>query len=234
MDENYYAPPSAQGYSPDEKSLPENNMLSWPPQNQPSNFLSMLTPSELEMTNLVDNSLWSMPGSSSNASFPLEPLGQVFWMPQVKQEWPQYSTLPDKPPLFPPTPPETAPVFSNDDSFRKSSCSRQLTPPATPYSHPFNYKRTMRRKSDEPLKATTRTYRRRASSHPSVASIVSLSAHEPMTRYIEGIEHITFLYSHERQVKEYTVRTDVASVQLDDISLDFRAQNSLSRLTATC
>ncbi|KAI8884017.1 hypothetical protein K501DRAFT_183195 [Backusella circina FSU 941] len=86
----------------------------------------------------------------------------------------------------------------------------------------------MRRRSTESHHLTpTRTYRRRASSHPSVASVVSLSAHEPIARVIDGIEYITFLYSHERLVKEYTVRTDVESVNLENIPIGFRVQNAI-------
>ncbi|KAI9269802.1 hypothetical protein BY458DRAFT_436466 [Sporodiniella umbellata] len=184
-------------------------------------FLNMLTPNELDMSGLVDHPLWPMPGTL-NASFPMEPLGG-FWMPQVKQAWyPIAAAHPHQKPLFPPTPPETGVLEE-----MQPHCLRQITPPATPYQQTFNLKRTIRRKSDESHKAPTRTYRRRASSHPSVASVVSLSAHEPVTSYLDGIEHITFLYSHERQVKEYTVRTDVASVSPDRISLEFRAQNSI-------
>ncbi|GAA5802816.1 hypothetical protein HPULCUR_008291 [Helicostylum pulchrum] len=73
----------------------------------------------------------------------------------------------------------------------------------------------------------TSRYGRRASSHPSVASVVSLTAHEPVSKIIDGIEYITFLYSHDRLVKEYTVRTDVDHVNLDDISMDFRTQNAI-------
>ncbi|OBZ86892.1 hypothetical protein A0J61_05062 [Choanephora cucurbitarum] len=84
-----------------------------------------------------------------------------------------------------------------------------------------------RRKSADSHHTPTRTYRRRASSQPSVASVVSLSAHEPVARIIDGIEHITFLYSHDRLVKEYTVRTDVESVCLDHIPISFRVQNAI-------
>ncbi|KAF1806135.1 hypothetical protein V8B55DRAFT_1454125 [Mucor lusitanicus] len=84
-----------------------------------------------------------------------------------------------------------------------------------------------RRRSADGHAAPTRTYRRRASSHPSVASVVSLSAHEPVSRIIDGIEYITFLYSHDRLVKEYTVRTNVDSVNLDDIPAGFRVQNAI-------
>lgn len=74
---------------------------------------------------------------------------------------------------------------------------------------------------------------RRASSNPSVASVVSLTAHEPISKIIDGIEYITFLYSHDRLVKEYTVRTDVDHVNLDDIVIDFRIQNAVGLLCAT-
>ncbi|KAI9496439.1 hypothetical protein BDB00DRAFT_119338 [Zychaea mexicana] len=74
---------------------------------------------------------------------------------------------------------------------------------------------------------STRPYRRRNSSHPSVASVVSLSAHEPVAHFIEGVEHITFLYSHDRLVKEYTVRTDVDNCALDDIPMEFRVLNAI-------
>lgn len=69
---------------------------------------------------------------------------------------------------------------------------------------------------------------RRTSSHPSVASVVSLTAHEPVSKIIDGIEYITFLYSHDRLVKEYTVRTDVDYVNMNDITMDFRIQNAVS------
>lgn len=81
---------------------------------------------------------------------------------------------------------------------------------------------TGRRKS-----TPARSYRRRTSSQPSVASVVSLSAHEPVAHMINGIEHITFLYSHDRLVKEYTVRTDAANCPLEDIPLDFRMVNAV-------
>ncbi|GAN08866.1 hypothetical protein MAM1_0228c08383 [Mucor ambiguus] len=84
-----------------------------------------------------------------------------------------------------------------------------------------------RRKSVDGHSAPTRTYRRRASSHPSVASVVSLSAHEPVARIIDGVEYITFLYSHDRLVKEYTVQTNVDTVNLDDIPAGFRVQNAI-------
>lgn len=76
-----------------------------------------------------------------------------------------------------------------------------------------------------------RAYNRRSSSHPSVASVVSLTAHEPVSKMIDGIEYITFLYSHDRLVKEYAIRTDIDNANLNDIVMDFRTQNAVSRLT---
>ncbi|CAO3643483.1 unnamed protein product [Mucor fragilis] len=114
-----------------------------------------------------------------------------------------------------------------------------VTPPMSNYfqarnSLPANSKKmppfgedTRRRSSTTDTHHPQRTYGRRASSHPSVASVVSLTAHEPISKVIDGIEYITFLYSHDRLVKEYTVRTDVDNVNIDDITMDFRIQNAI-------
>ncbi|ORZ24398.1 hypothetical protein BCR42DRAFT_402866 [Absidia repens] len=84
-----------------------------------------------------------------------------------------------------------------------------------------------RRCSENPLPRVNRPIRRRASSQPSVASVVSLTAHEPTSEYVDGVEYITFLYSHERLVKEYTVCADVASIDVDTIPMLFKAQNTI-------
>jgi hypothetical protein len=97
-------------------------------------------------------------------------------------------------------------------------------------NHNHNHNHTImkyrRRASDHTTHRQPRQQRRR-STHPSVASVVSLTAHEPISSFIDGIEHITFLYSHDRLVKEYTIRTDVDSVDLDMIPLSFRGQNTI-------
>ena len=94
---------------------------------------------------------------------------------------------------------------------------------ATAGASSTNSTRNSRRRS-----APARPYRRRNSSHPSVASVVSLSAHEPVAHTLNGVEHITFVYSHDRLVKEYTVRTDVDNCPLEDIPGDFRMMNAVS------
>ncbi|KAI7906996.1 uncharacterized protein BX663DRAFT_539768 [Cokeromyces recurvatus] len=87
--------------------------------------------------------------------------------------------------------------------------------------------RKNRRNSSNDMCQPQRTYGKRNSSHPSVASVVSLTAHEPVAKIINGIEHITFLYSHDRLVREYTVRTDVHNVNINDIGAEFRMQNAI-------
>ncbi|KAI8060253.1 hypothetical protein BC940DRAFT_323416 [Gongronella butleri] len=72
-----------------------------------------------------------------------------------------------------------------------------------------------------------RSPRRRSSSHPSVASVVSLTAHAPVHKLIDGVEHMSFLYSHDRMVKEYTVCINVDGIALDAIPTAFRDANTI-------
>ncbi|CAM0138544.1 hypothetical protein VKS41_007164 [Umbelopsis sp. WA50703] len=68
---------------------------------------------------------------------------------------------------------------------------------------------------------------KRKSVHSSVAAAVALTAHEPTTRFIDGIEHLTFMYSHDRHVKQYTIRTDIDTVDLNEIDDDFRQASAV-------
>ncbi|ORX53584.1 hypothetical protein DM01DRAFT_1407734 [Hesseltinella vesiculosa] len=99
-----------------------------------------------------------------------------------------------------------------------------MTSPFHPHAN-MHLQTHQRRRSDQPFQPKRQNATRRRAS--SVASVVSLTAHEPVAHLIDGIEHITFLYSHDRLVKEYTVRTDVNSVSMDDIPIDFRLQNAI-------
>lgn len=175
---------------------------------------------------------------------------QVHVPPTIKEEWSMPLSFPTTP-IFPiennnnnSKPVASFNEFTLFPSFQATLPSREPTPPSSngssgsnsphstvctpPPSAPLvpQHKAPRRRKSAESPNST-RTYRRRASSHPSVASVVSLTAHEPVAHIIDGIEYITFLYSHDRLVKEYTVRTDVESVNLDDIPMVFRVQNAI-------
>ncbi|ORZ03675.1 hypothetical protein BCR43DRAFT_429724 [Syncephalastrum racemosum] len=67
----------------------------------------------------------------------------------------------------------------------------------------------------------------RRRSHTSVASVVSLSAHDPVCETRNGIEYITFLYSQDRLVRQYTVRTDIESIPPGGIPDDFCRLNAI-------
>ena len=172
---------------------------------------------------------------------------------QVPQFLPTAMPLEQDAFVFPPSPTSLYNSYTNNSSINfneysypsssqtqfTQSLSREITPPSSGSNSPSTSISTpllvskeennskSRRKSTESHSTPTRTYRRRSSSHPSVASVVSLSAHEPIARVIDGIEYITFLYSHDRLVKEYTVRTDVYNVCLDQIPEGFRVQNAI-------
>lgn len=131
-------------------------------------------------------------------------------------------------------------AFTGDSAnmIMSTSNSGLVTPPLTNYYPPRhslptpNNKKYGKMLNGRRCSVETARYGRRASSHPSVASVVSLTAHEPVSKIVDGIEYITFLYSHDRLVKEYTVRTDVDHVNLDDISMDFRTQNAVSLMSS--
>lgn len=149
--------------------------------------------------------------------------------------------------LYHSAPPTASTTPNGSGSGGSSSSSGLITPPMTSYfqqrsSLPTSNKRLLYMNNTAldmtPRRSSAGDTRhhgmhahprlgRRASSNPSVASVVSLTAHEPISKIVDGIEYITFLYSHDRLVKEYTVRTDVDHVNLDDIVMDFRIQNAI-------
>jgi hypothetical protein len=145
--------------------------------------------------------------------------------------------------IMPPTPP-VAPVTGLADDYPSYATIADFSPPRAltgSFSAPKLPISSRSSSTSSTHKSKTNTFNRRhsadvqrlhgarrSSAHPSVASVVSLTAHEPVAKVIDGIEHITFLYSHDRLVKEYTVRTDVESVNLDDVSINFRIQNAVS------
>jgi hypothetical protein len=69
---------------------------------------------------------------------------------------------------------------------------------------------------------------RRKSSHSSVAAAVALTVHEPTTHLMNGIEHLTFMYSHDRHIKQYTIRIDIDDVDLNEIDDEFRLASAVS------
>ncbi|KAH8551589.1 hypothetical protein BGW37DRAFT_494257 [Umbelopsis sp. PMI_123] len=78
-----------------------------------------------------------------------------------------------------------------------------------------------------PTASTVKSVGRRKSSHSSVAAAVALTVHEPTTHFINGIEHLTFMYSHDRRIKQYTIRTDIDNVDLNEIDDEFRQASAV-------
>jgi hypothetical protein len=115
------------------------------------------------------------------------------------------------------------PTNSGFHSAPSSMANTAISTPTSGVLHPMST--TKQRRTSH---THHRTYNRRSALQPSVASVVSLTAHEPVSKVIDGIEYITFLYSHDRLVKEYTIRTDIDNVNLNDAAMDFRIQNAVS------
>ncbi|CAO3597363.1 unnamed protein product [Absidia cylindrospora] len=181
-----------------------------------------------QKTDLLDLPSVSLPPTPPNRS-PNSSFEFGFMAPFLPPRAPtppatSYSAAPSPPLLTSQTPTTSLSLSSSSSASSLSSFS--ISPPST-YNCDNKYRR---RASDHPTTPASRVQkpsRRRASCHPSVASVVSLTAHEPVSNYINGIEHITFLYSHERMVKEYTVRADVTNVDLNAIPMVFKAQNTI-------
>ncbi|KAI9486566.1 MAG: hypothetical protein EXX96DRAFT_549580 [Benjaminiella poitrasii] len=117
--------------------------------------------------------------------------------------------------------------FNSRHSLPANMINTNMNIMSLPLENPKTTTRKNRRNSSNDTRHHQRSYSKRNPSHPSVASVVSLTAHEPVSKMINGIEHITFLYSHDRLVKEYTVRTDVYNVNINDIDPEFRMQNAI-------
>ncbi|KAI9257547.1 hypothetical protein EDC94DRAFT_614749 [Helicostylum pulchrum] len=225
-------------------------------QSQPPQDLMNALPTDINMYNLVDNAASMWPQQPIDIAFEslFAPWNTTVNVPStIKEEWAmpyqQQTFTPVNTSIFAndfchtfqPQQREVTPPSSISASGSNSPTSSVSTPPPPTvsyympqqqqfYHHPQATKaaqKNRRKSAVESHKAPARAYRHRASSHPSVASVVSLTAHEPVARIIDGIEHITFLYSRDRLVKEYTVRTDVENVNLGDISSDFQAQNAI-------
>ncbi|KAI8329074.1 hypothetical protein BC941DRAFT_463825 [Chlamydoabsidia padenii] len=188
-------------------------------------------PDDLDMSSLLDPSLWSFDSTQQPSSplqqqlckdtqfqTPMAPTPTDPWFPTPSYSVP--STEPPSPqqPLLPPTPPvDSQPMFYGH--LQAPNMMPSFVPP-----HQLQQQAQRRRSEQLPYRKNSATPRRRASS---VASVVSLTAHEPIAHLVDGIEHITFLYSHDRLIKEYTVRTDVNNLDLDDVPMDFRLQNAI-------
>ncbi|KAI8364697.1 uncharacterized protein BYT42DRAFT_506008 [Radiomyces spectabilis] len=208
-------------------------------------------PSASQLMQPLDFNQWSPTNLSADTTPQASTLLSMMTQPQdFLSNMPSNYTLSSMAGQLPPTPPVSSPGRSLAELQAMGTFPMDFRPPTeaspppsssnssnvtSPCYFSQNAKQTQgparlnkqQRSSAEHYRSRPHTYRRRTSSHPSVASIVSLSAHEPVARVIDGIEYITFLYSHDRIAKEYTVRTDIDSVALEDIPMEFRLQNAI-------
>ncbi|OBZ85769.1 hypothetical protein A0J61_06180 [Choanephora cucurbitarum] len=62
-----------------------------------------------------------------------------------------------------------------------------------------------------------------ATSHTSTSPF--LSNHEPTTELKEGVEWVSFVYSHHRTLRRYCIRTDLDKVDIDLLDEEFKKEN---------
>lgn len=56
-----------------------------------------------------------------------------------------------------------------------------------------------------------------------------LSVHEPATEIREGVEWVSFVYSHHRTLRKYCIRTDLEKVETDSLDEKFKKENCVNR-----
>lgn len=62
----------------------------------------------------------------------------------------------------------------------------------------------------------------------SIAAAAALSCHEPITEIKDGVEWVSFIYSHNRTLKQYSVRTDIDTVFVEELDERFKNDNCVS------
>ncbi|KAG0171272.1 hypothetical protein DFQ30_001242 [Apophysomyces sp. BC1015] len=124
-----------------------------------------------------------------------------------------------------PTKCHAADFVLRDPSPPSAASSNMSTPP--PATNCYSEKPKRRRHSAPCTTTNGRSSRRRESHQTSVASLVSLANNDPTNEFVNGIEYITFMYSCNRVVKEYTIRADIHHLSIDDIPSSFRVPNTV-------
>lgn len=56
----------------------------------------------------------------------------------------------------------------------------------------------------------------------------SITSHEPRTEIRDGIEWVSFVYSHHRVLRRYSIRTDIEKVDLNLLDESFKNENCVS------
>ena len=84
-------------------------------------------------------------------------------------------------------------------------------------------KRKLERDDDDEYVPTSRRSLPRTA-----ASRNTSSRHEPTVEIRDGVEWVSFVYSHNRVLKRYSIRTDIQTVSLDALDEQFKLDNCVS------
>jgi hypothetical protein len=63
-----------------------------------------------------------------------------------------------------------------------------------------------------------------------VSSGSVVANHEPRTEVREGVEWVSFVYSHHRVLRRYSIRTDVDQVDIAILDDKFKSENCVSHI----
>jgi hypothetical protein len=86
-----------------------------------------------------------------------------------------------------------------------------------------------RRRLDKKEELTTKPRPNKALlKQPVSSSNNSSTPNEPTTEMRDGVEWVSFVYSHNRTLKRYSIRTDLLKVDIADIDDKFKSENCVS------
>lgn len=57
----------------------------------------------------------------------------------------------------------------------------------------------------------------------------NVTSNDPIAEVKDGVEWVSFVYSHNRTLKRYSIRTDIQKVALDVVDDKFKAENCVSK-----
>lgn len=60
------------------------------------------------------------------------------------------------------------------------------------------------------------------------AATAPVTSNDPIAEVKDGVEWVSFVYSHNRTLKRYSIRTDIQKVALDVVDDKFKAENCVS------
>lgn len=79
--------------------------------------------------------------------------------------------------------------------------------------------------------ATTTAGNTKSTAKPPTTPSPFLSSHEPTTEIREGVEWVSFVYSHHRTLRRYCIRTDLDKVDTNILDEKFKKENCVSVFT---